>query len=278
MLGRICAKKAGVKSIIYQAHGFHFYKGAPLKNWMIYYPVENLLSRYTDLLITIAKDDYELAQKMRAKQVKYVHGVGIDVNNFRRRADFDKNQPLRKSLNIQDGMKVLLSVGELNHNKNHFLVLQALRNLNFDIVYIICGDGILKQKYEEYIKDNNLEKRVYLVGFRPDVKEFYRAADLFIFPSLREGIPSAVMEAIATGVPVITSDIRGVRDLIKDKTYRFSPSDSYALAKLIKDTLIKDNSSAIKSNINNLTPYLFDNVVNELKNIYADMIKDCINN
>ncbi len=272
LAGRICSAKAGVKPVIYQAHGFHFWHGAPLINWMLYYPVEKSLSKRTDILITIARDDYELAKKMRAKTVKYVHGVGVDLSSFERRSDNERNLSLRMALGIPDNACVLLSVGELNKNKNHKVVINALNKLQRkDVFYVICGTGNKKEYLQSLISKYGLQNRVILPGFRTDVSEFYKMADLFVFPSLREGIPGAVMEAAATGVTVIASDIRGIRDIITDPGYRFSPTDADELSKLIERTLSRDNRDNQETNYSNLSPYSFDNVVKELEEIYKGL-------
>ena len=272
LAGRICSAKAGVKPVIYQAHGFHFWHGAPLINWMLYYPVEKSLSKRTDILITIARDDYELAKKMRAKTVKYVHGVGVDLSSFERRSDNERNLSLRMALGIPDDALVLLSVGELNKNKNHKVVINALNKLQRkDVFYVICGTGNKKEYLQSLISKYGLQNRVILPGFRTDVSEFYKMADLFVFPSLREGIPGAVMEAAATGVTVIASDIRGIRDIITDPGYRFSPTDADELSKLIERTLSRDNRDNQETNYSNLSPYSFDNVVKELEEIYKGL-------
>jgi glycosyltransferase involved in cell wall biosynthesis len=272
LAGRICSAKAGVKPVIYQVHGFHFWHGAPLINWMLYYPVEKSLSKRTDILITIARDDFELAKKMRAKTVKYVHGVGVDLSSFERRNDNERNLSLRMALGIPDDACVLLSVGELNKNKNHKVVINALNKLQRkDIFYVICGTGNKKEYLQSLISKYGLQNRVILPGFRTDVSEFYKMADLFVFPSLREGIPGAVMEAAATGVTVIASDIRGIRDIITDPGYRFSPTDADELSKLIERTLSRDNRDNQETNYSNLSPYSFDNVVKELEEIYKGL-------
>ena len=271
IIGRLAGKKTGVK-VIYQAHGFHFWKGAPLKNWLFYFPVENYLSRYTDLLITIAKDDYVLAKKMKANKVAYVHGIGIDFLRYKKRADDDRNLDFRIKMGIPENATVLLSVGELNINKNHITVIRAIKRINRDnIYYVICGKGEKQLSLQTQIDRLGLHNRVFLVGFQSNVHEYYRMADLFVFPSLREGIPGAIMEAIAVGVPVIASDIRGVRDIVPDNNYRFHPKDADGLAKLIEKISGIDNSSNINKNYSNLLPYGFDNVVNELKGIYCDI-------
>ena len=241
-------------------------------NWMLYYPVEKSLSKRTDILITIARDDYELAKKMRAKTVKYVHGVGVDLSSFERRSDNERNLSLRMALGIPDDAIVLLSVGELNKNKNHKVVINALNKLQRkDVFYVICGTGNKKEYLQSLISKYGLQNRVILPGFRTDVSEFYKMADLFVFPSLREGIPGAVMEAAATGVTVIASDIRGIRDIITDPGYRFSPTDADELSKLIERTLFRDNRDNQETNYSNLSPYSFDNVVKELEEIYKGL-------
>lgn len=270
IIGRICSKYANVKTIIYQAHGFHFWDGAPIKNWLFYYPVEKYLSKFTDILITIAKDDFIQANKMHAKKVEYVHGVGIDLNKYRC-SDFH-NLEIKKKLGLPEEGKILLSVGELNKNKNHKIVIDALKKINDEIYYVICGEGELHNYYMSYIKENGLDKRVYLMGYRDDIDNFYKIADLFILPSKREGIPGAIMEAIATGIPVIASDIRGVRDIVPDKSYRFSPTDANQLANTIINILHSDNADNENKNYENLKPYSFDNVVNELERIYMNCI------
>lgn len=271
IIGRICSKNNGIRNILYQAHGFHFWRGAPLKNWLLYYPVEKVLSRGTDILITIAKDDYAIAKKMHANRVEYIHGVGVDFNRFKFRDPQDNNPALRAALGIPAWGKVILSVGELNENKNHKVVFDALRKIHTDVYYVLCGDGKLHNKYESYINENGLVGKVFLMGYRFDIPEFYRMADLFVFPSLREGIPGAIMEAIATGVTVVASDIRGVRDLVPDESYRFPPTDADSLARLIEDKVSCDNSDNQRMNFENLTPYAFDNVVSELEEIYKSL-------
>lgn len=217
-LAALGARKRGTK-VIYTAHGFHFFKGAPLINWLLYFPVEWALARFTDALITINKEDYARAQKFAAKRVYYVPGVGIDTKKFAvdeetKRA---KREKIRTELGIPDTATVLLSVGEVNENKNHRVVIEALAKLKAtDVHYIICGRGELEESHKALAKQFELEGRVHLTGYRNDVADFYQAAEIFVFPSLREGLPVAVMEAMASGLPVICNDIRGCSDLIED--------------------------------------------------------------
>ncbi len=207
-------RKNGLK-VIYTAHGFHFYKGAPLKNWLIYYPIEKLCAHWTDVLITINTEDYELAKKkFRAKRVEYVPSVGIDVDKFKNTV-IDKNEK-RKELGIPADSFVILSVGELNENKNHQVIIKALGEISDSkIHYVIAGSG--NKTAELQTLADSLSVNLHLLGHRDDVAELYKMADVYILPSIREGLNVSIMEALASELPVICSDIRGNRDLIVDE-------------------------------------------------------------
>lgn len=221
MLTRLAAKQArkrGTK-VFYTAHGFHFYKGAPAVNWLLYYPVEKWLSRYTDVLITINKEDYARAKSFKAGKVCYVPGVGIDLKKFQADNNFcnSRRGELCAEFNIPYDATILLSVGEVNKNKNHRVVIEALRKTERkDIYYIICGRGPLIEEYKNLSKQLSIEAQVILAGYRTDVADFYKISDVFVFPSFREGLPVSVMEAMASGLPVIATRIRGSSDIVKD--------------------------------------------------------------
>ena len=208
-------RKKGVR-VFYTAHGFHFYKGAPLKNWLLYYPAEKFCAHFTDTLITINREDYALAErKMKAKKVVYVPGVGIDVNKFRN-TKIDRAAK-REELGIPEDAFLLLSVGELNENKNHQIVIRALAELNDpSIHYIIAGNGILAENLTALATQLGVVDRVHLLGYRRDVAELYKTADVYVLPSCREGLNVSIMEAMAAGLPVVCSKIRGNVDLIDE--------------------------------------------------------------
>lgn len=236
MITRLACRKVRKKGtkVIYTAHGFHFYKGAPKLNWLIYYPIEKICSYFTDVLITINKEDFALAQKkMKAKKVEYVPGVGIEVEKFAN-PGVTKEQK-REELGIPQDAKLLISVGELNKNKNHETVIKAIKDL--DVYYIIAGRGDLQDYLQNLIDELNLTDRVKLLGYRTDVVELYAAADIFVFPSFREGLPVSMMEAMAAGLPCIASKIRGNVDLIVEGEggYLCSPTNSVEFAKAIDD-------------------------------------------
>ena len=215
------------------AHGFHFYSGAPLKNWLLFYPVEKYLSRFTELLITINAEDYARASGFAAKRVEYLPGVGVDVARFRdcrEAAD-------RSALGVPEGAYMLLSVGELNVNKNHAEVLRALARIgDRNIHYVIAGDGPLRAELRSRAAEFGVGAQLHLAGYRHDMPELYRSADCFVFPSKREGLPVALIEAAASGLPLVCSRIRGSVDVAaKYPGCRlYESGDTDALAALLR--------------------------------------------
>ena len=225
-LARMAAGPRGIR-VIYTAHGFHFYRGAPLRNWLLYYPAEKLLAGWTDVLITINREDYRLARRrLKAGTVHYIPGVGIDVERFSVPAVCARSK-VRDTLfseqyHIPKDAVVFLSVGELNRGKNHRVVLAALAALRrSDVYYLICGQGPLHE--ELLLEADRLGVGNYLrmPGYQENMAWIYQNVDVFVFPSLREGMPAALMEAMAAGLPCVVSDIRGNNELIR-RSERFS--------------------------------------------------------
>lgn len=215
---RLACQRTNTHPVLYTAHGFHFYKGAPLKNWLLYYNMEKLAARWTDGLITINKQDYEVAKKFRLRKngrVFYVPGVGVDVDTTQRRAAAVDRSMRRRELGIDDKSTVIITVGELNANKNHTQVLRALsklRKTNFH--YLIVGTGEDELKLKKMVKELSLQNKVSFLGFRKDIPELLTVSDVFILTSRREGLPKAILEAMAVGLPIIATNVRGNRDLV----------------------------------------------------------------
>ena len=222
MLTRLAAKQArkrGTK-VFYTAHGFHFYKGAPAVNWLLYYPVEKWLSHYTDVLITINKEDYERAKSFKAGKVCYVPGVGIDLKKFNV-GYVDKNEK-RQEIGVHADDFVLLSVGELIPRKNHEVVIRAMSVLKqadklAHLEYVICGRGTYEAELKKLAEELGVADHIHFLGYRTDIAEICNCCDLFVFMSHQEGLPVALMEAMACGLPAVCSNIRGNTDLIEDK-------------------------------------------------------------
>lgn len=274
LLGRLCSHKAHIPYVIYQAHGFHFWKGAPKKNWMFYYPVEKYLSKYTDALLTINKEDFAASQKFKAKRNYFIHGVGIDTISFRH--DDAVRLQKRNELGLMQDDIALLSVGELIPRKNHRLVIDAIAGLRnercFDkLQYYICGTGDLMEELTDYVKSLELEKHIHFLGFRVDVAEIYNAMDIFVFMSLQEGLPVALMEAMASGLPVICSNIRGNTDLVNNmENGILSPIDVKILKKNILTLATNKNLQRKlgRTAVNTINDYDSNIVVNELEDVY----------
>lgn len=218
VLGRVIAHNSNTK-VIYTAHGFHFFTGASLPYWMVYYPVEKFLSRWTDLLVTINQEDFNRAKsRLKARETAYIPGVGIDETKYK---TLPEQSSIREELGLSQDSYLLLSVGELNGNKNHETVIRALANLisenpdSRNIHYLICGRGVLQEYLEKLISELGVAENVQLLGFRKDVPSLCNQADVFVFPSKREGLSVALMEAVASETPIIASNARGNSELIE---------------------------------------------------------------
>lgn len=209
-------RRKGTK-VLYMAHGFHFFKGASKVNWLIFYPVERIMAHFCDTIVTMNQEDYERAQAFKVKDVYKIPGVGVDTRRFHLEYLPSLRSDKRKELGIPEDSYVLLSVGELSKRKNHEVVLRALKDLNDPTIqYVICGKGDLLDYLKGLSKELGIEQQVRFMGYRLDVPEFYRMADCFVFPSVHEGLPFALMEAMASGLPIVCSRIRGNVDLIED--------------------------------------------------------------
>lgn len=223
--GALARTAAGLRNIrvVYTAHGFHFYRGAPLRNWLLYYPAEKLLAGWTDVLITVNREDYRFARcRLKAGAVCYIPGVGIDAERFSGMQPGARDARFLKQFDIPPDAVVLLSAGELNRRKNHRVVLSALAALRReDVYYLICGQGPLRGALLQEAERLGVRKYVRMPGYQEEMAWIYQNADIFIFPSLQEGMPVALMEAMAAGLPCVVSDIRGNRELIR-KNERFS--------------------------------------------------------
>lgn len=272
--GRLAGRLCKVKKIIYQVHGFHFYDGAPIINWLIYYPIEKIFAKLTDAIITINKEDYKRAKKFQLRhqgKVYYVPGVGLDLSKYVLNPTWKTVK--RKELNIPMNDIMLISVGELNKNKNHNVVLDALGDIQSShLHYLICGIGDQEYVLKEQARNLKIENNVHFLGYRSDIPQLLQASDIFIMPSLREGLSRSLMEAMAMGLPCIVSKIRGNTDLLEDKTGGFwvPAKDSRKIAKSLK--ILCDDITIRKQmgerNRNRIQDFRIEKVQYNLKTIY----------
>lgn len=269
----VCRKfrKNGLK-VFYTAHGFHFYKGAPKLNWLVFYPIERFCSRFTDKLITINQEDYTLARnRFHAKEVHYVPGVGIDLSRFDN-VQVDRNAK-RREIGVPEDAFLLLSVGELNENKNHQIIIKALTKLNNpNVHYAIAGVGDKKEYLLELARELGVSEQLHLLGYRKDIPELNHSADVFCFPSLREGLGLAAIEAMACALPLITSNVHGINDYSVDGVtgYKCSPMDTDGFMKCIRK-MVADDSLRVKmaqENILRAKKYEISPINRSMRDIY----------
>ncbi len=274
LLGRLCGKRAKIPKIIYTAHGFHFYKGAPLINRTIYKWAEIWLARYTDVIITINQEDYQAAKKFKLRnngKVYYVPGVGVDTSLVKKAKP--KREELLGSIGASKDSVILISVGELNNNKNNKVIIKALGKMNNPkIHYILCGLGNKKNDLFNQAKNYGLVKNVHFLGYRNDIPELLKSCDIFVLTSYREGLSRSLMEAMAAGLPCIVSKIRGNVDLIKEGKGGFlrKPNDIDGLANAINllasDKTLRESMGGYNQKI--IGDYDIENVKKKMIRIY----------
>lgn len=269
------ARNKGTK-VLYTAHGFHFYKGAPLVNWLLYYPVERFLSRRTDLLITMNSEDHRRANTFHAKSVAMVNGVGIDLDRFSEASSEQKAQ-VRRELGLKDGDIFAFTAGNLDPGKNHKTLLHAMKQLNDPSFHLVlAGNGPLYGELAALARELGLEQQLHLLGFRRDVYRLSSAADLFLFASRREGLSVSLMEAMACGLPIAASGIRGNTDLIDPGLGGFlvEPDDAAGFADAIRRILtepgIRDRMKA--HNLEKIRAYSKTAVLEQMASLYKTMM------
>lgn len=272
---RIAAKKARKRGtrVIYTAHGFHFFKGAPLLNWIIFYPIEKHLSKYTDCLITINQEDYELAKrKFKAKQIELVHGVGVDESKFNFEMTKEEKHELRESLGLKDDDFVIIYVAELSKRKNQGMLIKAVKELidggKTNIKVLLPGTDSMNGYYQKMSKDLGIEENIKFLGYRKDIPKLLKISDLYVSTAKQEGLPVNIMEAMFCGLPILATDCRGNSDLVENL---IKANDLSELNKRIIDT--NNNKEEYNYDISN---YIEQNVIKKVEEIYNNVDKKSI--
>lgn len=279
---RLAAKKyrkKGVK-VFYTAHGFHFYKGAPKKNWIIYYPIEKFLSRYTDKLITITKDDFNLAKDKFRTDVVHIHGVGANEDKYYKQNKYEIIK-FREKLSFSKDDFLLLCTGELNANKNQSLLIKTMASIikeDKSIKLLLAGNGPLESQLKNLVNKLDITKNVYFLGYKVDLENYVNICDTIISVSRREGLPLNIIEGMICEKPIIASSNRGHNELI---TEGFSGSivdtenENDLKSKILyyknnPDYLVEVSKNACKT----AEKYSKGNVINELKQVYEVYINE----
>lgn len=263
--------------IIYTAHGYHFLKGGSKLGWILYYPIEKIMAKFTDVTININKEDYEITkEKLKPKKCYLLNGVGLDLDKYKKLSS-KEIQEKRKEFGLKDKDFVVLMVAEINKNKNHIQLINAMDILKdkYPNIKVLCiGDGTLKESLDKQIILRNLQNNIFMLGYRLDVNKLINISDIGILLSRREGLPRNIMEFMACGRKVIATDIRGCRDLICDETIGtlVNVDDYESTAKAIeKYYILNDKSFEVSEEIRK---YDIDSINSKLLKIYEDVQLD----
>lgn len=274
---RVAARKARRQGtvVMYTCHGFHFHNSSSKKNWLLYYPAEKFLSRFCDYIVTINKEDFNRAKTFHCKNVRYIPSVGVDINRIKA-LKINKAEK-RKEIGVPDEKILVISAGELIERKNHEVIIRALGKLQDpDIYYAIAGKGPLLDRLKQVASEVGISDRVLFLGFRTDVFELYHAADISAFPSKIEGLGLAGVEAMAAGIPLVSSNVHGILDYVIDgKTgYAVPPNDidgfAAALEKLAHDPALRE--SMRQNCLDAVEPFELSNALNVMWNIYKEIL------
>ena len=282
--GRLLKLKFPKLKTIYTVHGFHFFKGAPKINWMIYYPIEWIMKKFTDVAITINLEDYERAKSFGIKKVYKTNGVGLDLSYYN--PDLYDKEECRSRFNIKEDDFVIAMIAEVNKNKNHAQMINAVDELvkEHKNVKVLCaGDGPLLESVKKDIEDRGLSNVINMLGFRTDINEIISCCDVGVLMSYREGLPRNIMELMAFGKPVIGTNIRGIRDLIEEgiNGYLVDTDDYmktyYGINTLINDSELLENMS--NNAYDKVNDYSVDSIVEQLLEVYrGEKMLTCTSN
>lgn len=265
-------RKKGTK-VVYTAHGFHFFKGTPLLNWVIFYPIEKLCSRITDVLITINQEDFKRAKDWNTCRVELVPGIGVHTEEFRK-GNVDRIN-LRKQFGFDGDDFVFMSTGQLSVRKNHEVIIRAIAKIqNPKVKYLIVGFGELEDKHKALVKELGVENRVAFAGYRGDVKQLLHAVDAYAFPSLQEGLPVALMEAMSVGLPIVCSKIRGNVDLIENHRggFLYNCHDSEGFADGMQKIVSGEVEEMGRVNIETMKKFDTEAVNSQMRNLYGELL------
>lgn len=272
LAARIARKKGS--QVFYTAHGFHFYQGAPKKNWIVFYPIEKLFSRITDTLLTITEEDYRLASRKFYCKVVRTHGVGVDEKRYFAVSNEEKAL-LKSQMGFGEEQKIILCVGELLPNKNQTMAIHMMKKIveNYpDAMLLLAGNGPEKDKLENEIDACGLRNNIKMLGYVTNLQEYQHISDVCVSCSKREGLPLNIVEAMMSETPVVASNNRGHRELITDGDHGFivSVNDEDRMAEKVlalfsDEDMYRNVSKQAKSKA---ILYGFDSVKRELEKVY----------
>ena len=266
-------RRRGTK-VVYMCHGFHFYKGASLPNWLIFYPIERFMSLFCDMIVTINHEDEARAKTFHCPRVEYIHGIGVNTDRLHNR---NEQSDIRAELGLTNEDFLVLSVGELNENKNQQVIIRAVAQLKDPkIHYLLCGKGDQREKLESLAKELGIAEHVHFLGYRKDVVDICYQCDVFAHPSRREGLGLAPLEAMYCGLPLVASDTRGIQDYCENRKSGFlcGSEDASGFANAIhllkEDPALRSNCGAI--NLNTVQIFCLEQVKEEVLRLFKGLV------
>lgn len=289
LVGRLAAAKArkmwGTK-VIYTAHGFHFYKGAPLRNWILYFGVEKALSHLTDAITTMNEEDNRAALRYfpHIKHHFTTSGIGFRPERMMPQKGEAECRALRDKLGLNDGDFVCLYIARLEPIKNHRFLLAAIKGIVAQVPnlkLILLGSGELLQHCRDYVNAHGLERNVILAGFHNEVSDFISLAHVCLSTSIQEGLPIGIVEEMYCEKSILASNIRGHKDLIEHGhnglLYRHNDINDFMhnLLRLYNDPGLRKKLGENASK--NLSDYRVENVIVQMKHIYEAVLDKSLN-
>ena len=279
LIGRVAARKArkeGTK-VIYFAHGLHFFKGSPLINWLIYYPIEKWLAHITDTIFLINKEDFDNVQKFFPSKIKskIFPGIGVDFSRLEGQFTENDKQKYRQQLNIPKDATVLIYVAELIKNKNQGMLIKALKKVreeNPNTYLLLVGPDHYNGKYQKLAEKEKVSAYVRFTGWKNDIGNLLKSSDICVASSIREGFGLNLVEAMYCGLPVVATRNRGHSSIINDGENGFlvEIGDFEKMAErinaLINDEVDKDkfsNLSLEAYDVKRVSDTLFDVISKE---------------
>lgn len=276
---RVAHRKRFLGKIVYTAHGFHFFKGAPFLNWILYYSVEKIATKWTDCLITINQEDYENALKisLNKESVTYIHGLGVDIPNVQ--MPIEERSSIREELNIRKSSVIVSYIAELNKNKNHQYLLNNWNEIKVlcpNTILLIIGIGKKEKDLKRFVLKNKL-KDVKFLGFRSDINKLLESTDIVTLLSHREGLPKSIMEAMVAKVPGVVTNTRGLRDLIVNNENGFVVSHKDEIGLITAFVSLINNNNLRRQMGDNgfkkVQKYKVDNVLKEYSILYEKLLR-----
>ena len=287
-MGSVVTRIAAMKSrkifntrVMYTAHGFHFYKKAPLINWLLFYPVEKILAKDTDTIITINKEDFDLAKKKFSKRchdIHYVPGVGIDESKFNFKFSAKDNKEIRNSLGLNENDFIMIYPAELSKRKRQIWLINTLSDFikkNSNVHLLLPGKDSLNGKCQRIVEEKGLSSQIHFLGYRNDIPKLLKISNLALSSANQEGLPVNVMEAMYVGLPIVGTDCRGNRDLIKDNIngYLIQLNDNNRFASCVEKLYLIKNDNFSNKSRQIVKDYMLDLVLEKMEKIYNKKIK-----